>query len=182
MEQEAKKSFAQVISMMEDVEPDNPHVTHDKFECDGCGVFPIVGTRYKCSVCKNFDFCSRCEELVPHDHAFLKLVNPKDNPVMILTALNDDEQPATHHQEERKEAQPNHHCNLPGFLSGNEFWQQFQGNADQWKEHAMNWANQVRDCMARPNLRLQVVSKPEYAVKGNPNETVIIPIEIKKVG
>ncbi len=46
----------------------------------------------------------------------------------------------------------------------------------------MNWANQVRDCMARPNLRLQVVSKPEYAVKGNPNETVIIPIEIKKVG
>ena len=38
--------------MIDDVEPDNSHLTHEGYECDGCGVFPIIGTRYKCSVCK----------------------------------------------------------------------------------------------------------------------------------
>jgi hypothetical protein len=78
--------------MMEDVEPENPHVTHDRCSCDGCGVFPIVGTRYKCSVCKNFDYCSRCEEFIPHEHAFLKIVNPNDVPISIIIALQDNEE------------------------------------------------------------------------------------------
>jgi len=45
-------------------------------ECDGCGVSPIVGPRYKCSVRKNFDFCSKCEERRDHPYAFLKINNP----------------------------------------------------------------------------------------------------------
>lgn len=90
MDQVAQNSFEQVIGMIDDFEPDNSHVTHENYECDGCGVFPIIGTRYKCSVCKNFDFCSRCEEFVPHDHAFLKLVNPNIQPTVILTAVNED--------------------------------------------------------------------------------------------
>lgn len=34
---------------------------HYGVECDGCGMAPIVGTRYKCSVRDNFDLCSSCE-------------------------------------------------------------------------------------------------------------------------
>ena len=45
--------------------------------CDGCGMNPIEGIRYKCSVCKNFDYCEKCEETIPHDHAFIKLAHPK---------------------------------------------------------------------------------------------------------
>ncbi len=30
--------------------------------CDGCGVHPIIGIRYKCSVCENFDYCEMCED------------------------------------------------------------------------------------------------------------------------
>lgn len=162
--------------MMEDVEQDDSHFTHEGYECDGCGVFPIVGTRYKCSVCKNFDFCSRCEEFQPHDHAFLKLVNPKDNPIAIITAVNDELQP----EEESKESQS--HDNLPEFLSGNQFWQHFSGNANEWRDHAMGWVNQVRDCMARPDHKFEFVNKPQEIVRGNPNQIVIVPISFKKVG
>jgi len=44
------------------------------------------------------------------------LVNPKDNPIAIITAVNDELQP----EEESKESQS--HDNLPEFLSGNQFW------------------------------------------------------------
>jgi replicative DNA helicase len=35
---------------------------HRTVTCDGCGKFPIVGIRYKCGVCPNFDFCEECEK------------------------------------------------------------------------------------------------------------------------
>ena len=49
---------------------------HYNVICDGCGMNPIQGIRYKCSVCKNFDYCEKCEDTIPHDHAFIKLVHP----------------------------------------------------------------------------------------------------------
>jgi len=50
---------------------------HKNVACDGCGVSPIVGIRYKCSVLKNFDFCANCEARRDHDHPFLKIVRPE---------------------------------------------------------------------------------------------------------
>jgi len=52
-------------------------VVHEGVQCDGCGVAPIIGIRYKCSICKDFDFCATCEEKKEHEHAFLKITNPK---------------------------------------------------------------------------------------------------------
>jgi len=48
---------------------------HVDVQCDGCGVQPIQGARYKCTVCPNFDLCSSCEAKNQHDveHALLKL-------------------------------------------------------------------------------------------------------------
>ena len=48
---------------------------HVGVECDGCGVAPITGVRYKCSVTKDFDYCSKCEASKPHKHAFIKIVD-----------------------------------------------------------------------------------------------------------
>jgi len=48
---------------------------HCNVKCDGCGVFPIVGVRFQCTVCDNFDLCSKCEATPgshPADHALLK--------------------------------------------------------------------------------------------------------------
>lgn len=43
-------------------EEESVKVVHEHVECDGCGVYPIEGIRYKCSVMPNFDFCASCEE------------------------------------------------------------------------------------------------------------------------
>lgn len=48
-------------------------VVHQMVTCDGCGVNPVVGLRYKCSVCTDFDFCENCEENVKHEHPFIKI-------------------------------------------------------------------------------------------------------------
>jgi len=66
---------------------------HSIVTCDGCGAHPIIGNRYKCSVCPDFDYCESCEQTIDHVHPFLKIKNPKQHPVAILTILQDDEAP-----------------------------------------------------------------------------------------
>ena len=58
--------------------------------CDGCGMKPIVGIRYKCTVCKDFDYCEGCEVTLSnkHGHPFLKIRKPEFAPVRIECKLN----------------------------------------------------------------------------------------------
>lgn len=70
-------------------QPQSNKARHPNVECDGCGVSPIVGSRYKCSVCKNFDYCSTCEERRTHQHAFLKIDRPEQAPKAIFTVIDD---------------------------------------------------------------------------------------------
>lgn len=48
-------------------------MVHKTVKCDGCGVFPIVGVRYKCCECFNFDLCDKCERTLDHPHNFVKI-------------------------------------------------------------------------------------------------------------
>ena len=43
--------------------------------CDGCGMLPIEGYRYKCSICEDYNLCENCEERIgkKHDHPFIKI-------------------------------------------------------------------------------------------------------------
>jgi len=67
----------QINSMSTTQNTINPQsVIHPNVECDGCGMAPIVGPRYKCSVCKDFDYCQTCEERKPHPHPFIKINQP----------------------------------------------------------------------------------------------------------
>ena len=50
-------------------------IIHENVKCDGCGIFPVKGIRYKCSVCKDFDYCEECEQRFAHPHPFLKIRN-----------------------------------------------------------------------------------------------------------
>ena len=72
-------------------------VVHDRVICDGCKVAPIVGVRYKCSVCEDFDYCGKCEQSIEHPHPFLKIKDPKHRPKAIITVLEED-LPAEKHQ------------------------------------------------------------------------------------
>ena len=52
-------------------------VIHYGVKCNECQVFPIVGIRYKCLKCENFDLCEQCEGKFGenHYHILLKLRN-----------------------------------------------------------------------------------------------------------
>lgn len=52
-------------------------IVHNGVTCDGCGVYPIHGIRYKCNTCPDFDFCEKCESSVEHDHNFIKMKKPR---------------------------------------------------------------------------------------------------------
>jgi hypothetical protein len=66
-------------------------VIHSTVACDGCDVSPIVGIRYKCIVCKNFDYCEVCEENLNHEHSFIKILRPENAPASIITGITDNE-------------------------------------------------------------------------------------------
>ena len=52
---------------------------HNGIKCHGCGKSPIVGNRFKCSICSNFDYCEKCEEQNKdlHLHPFIKIYSPE---------------------------------------------------------------------------------------------------------
>eukprot|EP01006_Ploeotia_vitrea_P054482 TRINITY_DN67890_c0_g1_i1.p2 TRINITY_DN67890_c0_g1~~TRINITY_DN67890_c0_g1_i1.p2 ORF type:complete len:116 (-),score=2.85 TRINITY_DN67890_c0_g1_i1:431-778(-) len=70
-------------------EEDKIVVTHPHVICDGCNTNPIVGNRYKCSVCPDFDYCEKCEAEKEHSHPFLKIKKPELAPKAIFVSLED---------------------------------------------------------------------------------------------
>lgn len=51
-------------------------MVHPNVICDGCDG-PVVGVRYKCSVCPNYDLCAACEGKGLHrQHSKLAFPNP----------------------------------------------------------------------------------------------------------
>ncbi|XP_059174283.1 uncharacterized protein LOC131954538 [Physella acuta] len=53
-------------------------VTHPNITCDGCNTEGIVGVRWNCAQCVNYDLCEVCYNSNKHslDHKFRKIVQP----------------------------------------------------------------------------------------------------------
>ena len=53
------------------------NTVHQGIKCEKCLKNPIVGYRYKCSICPNYNLCEQCKENnsvnVQHVHDFIKL-------------------------------------------------------------------------------------------------------------
>ena len=66
------------------------NVNHPGIVCDGCGNH-IMGIRYKCTICHDFDFCEKCEEKDNgrHGHPLLKILRPEMCPIAISCKLNE---------------------------------------------------------------------------------------------
>ena len=62
---------------------------HEGIHCNGCGMNPIEGNRFKCAVCENFDYCEKCESLNKdsHQHPFIKIYSPETAPIKIKCEL-----------------------------------------------------------------------------------------------
>lgn len=69
-----ESKFDQIcISKESEQEKTNQH----NVKCNGCGVENIMGVRYQCSECQNFNFCEGCEAVEEHPHVFLKMKTPE---------------------------------------------------------------------------------------------------------
>lgn len=64
---------------------------HLNVKCDICNVSPIVGSRYKCSICCNYDLCENCEfkEGEKHSHSFIKIRHPDHTPLKIINIIDE---------------------------------------------------------------------------------------------
>nr|XP_056721477.1 sequestosome-1 [Euleptes europaea] len=57
------------------------NVVHPNVVCDGCDG-PVVGARFKCSVCPDYDLCSTCEGKGTHkEHNMIMFQSPLLNPL-----------------------------------------------------------------------------------------------------
>jgi len=67
--------YSQVLHSL----PDN--VVHSRVTCDGCGMTPIRGMRYKCCSCPDYDLCQNCMRNAAsiHDasHMFMPISRPQ---------------------------------------------------------------------------------------------------------
>jgi len=70
------QSESQTIAKEQNSKFNEPFV-HTYITCDGCEVKPIVGLRYKCTVCADFDYCEKCEATKEHAHNFIKMKESK---------------------------------------------------------------------------------------------------------
>jgi len=63
------------------VPKDDGPAIHRRVTCDGCGQKPLVGIRYKCTVCNDFDLCETCENkhIHPENHPLIKIKYPQTN-------------------------------------------------------------------------------------------------------
>ena len=41
---------------------------HRMISCEGCGMFPIIGERFKCTICPNFNYCKCCKQMFGNIH------------------------------------------------------------------------------------------------------------------
>lgn len=76
LEQSLEQLKLSISSTTETPKPENvPKVTTQHFgiTCDGCGASPLVGRRFKCLVCHDFDLCEACEAK-GHPHPMVRLV------------------------------------------------------------------------------------------------------------
>lgn len=62
---------------------------HKGIKCNGCGINDIRGIRYKCSTCQNYNLCEDCEDIIDHNHVFVKIKEPKFGEDELTNKINE---------------------------------------------------------------------------------------------
>ena len=86
---EKNNFFQNFLKQLERIRNRDGKPVHHGYICDGCNKGPIIGNRFKCTVCDDFDFCEACEEKFKdqHKHPFLKIYKPDMDPVNIKCVI-----------------------------------------------------------------------------------------------
>lgn len=60
---------------------------HSNIKCELCSHQPIIGIRYKCAVCPNYNLCEECEEknyeTKAHPHDFIRIRDPRNDQIQM---------------------------------------------------------------------------------------------------
>lgn len=64
-------------------------VEHSGVTCDECGMSPIKGIRYKCTVREDFDLCENCEAKRVQPYAMIKITDPSQAPRVLVYGVSD---------------------------------------------------------------------------------------------
>ena len=53
-------------------------IVHKNVRCEECGLDPMVGWRYMCTICDDYNLCENCEQgnAIKHGHPFIKVTYP----------------------------------------------------------------------------------------------------------
>ena len=87
-EKEMKEQLSQMSMMINQPKMPNfkgPDYEHKNIKCEKCLTQPIIGVRYKCSQCDNYNLCEKCEEenneqsFHDEEHNFIKIRKPIDD-------------------------------------------------------------------------------------------------------
>ena len=90
-DKEVEKLFnSNSLNKKENIKIDSTAI-HKDIRCDGCNKKPIEGSRFKCSVCEDFDYCEECEEKNndSHPHYFIKIREPELEPTKIFIIIHE---------------------------------------------------------------------------------------------
>lgn len=162
--------------------PENNQVVHRGVTCDECGAYPIVGVRYKCVVCHDFDVCEKCEAKSSHVHPFLKIKKISQTPIKIFAVIDDQNESLEINGSQVPIPNIQDGINLlTGFLNGKpeECKESFQKCKEGWKK----FARQMRHghCPYFPQ-RNQDQEKVEPKVEQKVEQKVEAPkVEVPKV-
>lgn len=74
---ELNAKTAAAAAKVAEQEQEGVGATHFHVQCDGCGIKPIVGARYKCTVRNDFDLCEKCEATKPQPFPMMKIAVPR---------------------------------------------------------------------------------------------------------
>ena len=65
-------------------------VKHQNIKCNNCGMNNIIGVRYKCTQCENYNLCENCESKDCHDmnHILIKIKTPINDENKLSEKIN----------------------------------------------------------------------------------------------
>jgi sequestosome 1 len=134
---------------------------HVGVECDGCKG-PVIGFRYKCFVCSNYDLCEKCSSAGIHsEHNMIKITKPGN--FLHPNGLPPPPFPHPHH----RHFHSRRHRQTPPFLPNREFLEQIQAQIPQWlpnKENAAHFRTHMEHHLntIKANTQTHMESSKQY--------------------
>jgi len=172
----------------------NNQVEHKGITCDECGMSPVIGNRYKCSIRDDFDLCELCETSQIQPFPMIKIYNPEQSPDVII-AFKDDGNNQHHYGRRRggyggfglrRMFQDNFSMGLGGQRNTNNNQQNcnnfnYQNSSSRCPQKNLNWKenkrcnrdNNKNDTEAQIHIKAPIIAAIDEKMKAQNDKNII---------